>query len=117
MDNIYKINESTFKKVSKKVFRFLYGLWFPEKLLKPLLNEIKEDRIKIQELLDELTEAQETHIQFSSILEGLSTSMEALIWSKDKNHKYIVAKLIPTTSTTCLRSIAILRISRLGFAG
>ena len=91
MDNIYKINESTFKKVSKKVFRFLYGLWFPEKLLKPLLNEIKEDRIKIQELLDELTEAQETHIQFSSILEGLSTSMEALIWSKDKNHKYIVA--------------------------
>jgi hypothetical protein len=91
MDNIYKINESTFKKVSKKVFRFLYGLWFPEKLLKPLINEIKEDRIKIQELLDELTEAQTSHQQFSSILEGLTNSMQALVWSKDKNHKYIVA--------------------------
>ena len=70
---------------------FSYHLWAPEKLLDPLLINISEDREKLQELISELTLFKKIHLEYVSLLEGITGSMNAMIWSKDQNYKYLVA--------------------------
>lgn len=69
----------------------LYNFLNPQKEAKQLYEEIGRQKIKIKELYDEYKKVMEWNEQYSEILKSLTNSINALIWRKDKDGKYILA--------------------------
>jgi hypothetical protein len=58
---------------------------------KELYEQVKSQNLRIQSLMLEHKSLSNWTHQYSSVLGLLSESMQALIWKKDKNHKYLLA--------------------------
>lgn len=96
----------------QKLIRILKSIFRPELLLRPLLLDIQEDKKRISELIAELKIVKQWNFEYVSILDGVTESMKAMVWSKDKDHKYILANAIHCnsffgfdTSNVCLEEI------------
>jgi len=73
------------------VRNFLISFFNPDIAASILVDEIKEQRNRIKNLKEEYKSLSKWNHQYVSTLSLLTEAMEALIWKKDKNHKYILA--------------------------
>ncbi len=71
--------------------KFFKNFLNPAKEPKKLYEEIGQQRVKIKELLQEYKLMAEWNIQYSSTLGTLTGAMNALIWKKDAENRYILA--------------------------
>ena len=71
--------------------RTLYNFLNPQNEAKKLYEEIGQQRIHIKELYVEYKKISEWNEQYSDILKSLTDSINALVWRKDKDGKYLLA--------------------------
>lgn len=69
----------------------LYNFLNPQKEAEILYKEIGQQRIQMNELYNEYKKVTEWNEQYSDILKSLTDSINALVWRKDKDGKYILA--------------------------
>lgn len=58
---------------------------------KRLYEEIGQQRMKIKKLIEEYHELHEWSIRYIDVLDMITSSVNALIWKKDKDKKYLLA--------------------------
>jgi hypothetical protein len=69
----------------------LYNFLNPQKEAKKLYEEIGRQKLQIQQLYDEYKKLSDWNDQYSDILKSVTNSINALVWRKDKDNKYILA--------------------------
>jgi hypothetical protein len=91
---------------------FMNNFFNPAIATKQLHNELKEHRSKIKSLKMEYKSLSEWNHQYVSTLSLLTEAMAALIWKKDKNHRYLLANPLHCriffgydSTQDCLRTI------------
>jgi hypothetical protein len=77
--------------VKNSIKKVLYNFFNPQIEAKKLYEEIGQQRIKIKELYEEYRKVTEWNEQYSDILKSLTDSINALIWRKDKDGRYVLA--------------------------
>lgn len=69
----------------------MYNFFNPAKASSELHSSLVEQRVRIKELKNEYRALSRWNHEYVSTLSLLTEAMQALIWKKDKNHRYILA--------------------------
>lgn len=78
-----------------KIFKpFCVGTIKRAKQSKELYEEIGEQRVRIRKLLEEIREEEVWRKEYSGALGNLTEAMQAGVWKKDAEHKYILANAV-----------------------
>jgi len=90
----------------------LKSFWDPVGASKKVYEDIKDQRVRIKKLMEELKVSNSWAEQYSSTLSSVTETIEAMVWEKDVNHLYVLANRLHCYnffnfegSTECLQYI------------